>query len=72
MRVFWGSLMAVIGLLMLAAGTAKSKFIVYRLLVARSKILWGEGDAVHRFYQVSGLILVIVGALWATGFIWAR
>ena len=72
MHVFWGLLMAVIGLLMLVAGTAKSKFIVYRLLVARSRILWGEGDAVHRFYQVSGLIVMILGALWASGFIWTR
>ena len=71
MHVLWGSLMALIGLLMLVAGTAKSTFIVYRLLVARSRILWGEGDAVHRFYQVSGLILVIFGVLWATGLIWS-
>ncbi|MFY9253276.1 MAG: hypothetical protein WAO83_07465 [Fuerstiella sp.] len=70
MYVIWGSLMAVIGLLMLVAGTAKSEFIVYRLLVARSRILWGEGDAVHRFYQLSGLIVMILGVLLATGLIW--
>jgi hypothetical protein len=27
----------------------------------------GQGDAVHRFYQVSGLIIVILGFLWALG-----
>ena len=72
MNILWGLLMATIGLLMLVAGTAKSKFIVYRLMVARSRILWGEGDAVHRFYQVSGLIVMILGVLWATGLIWSR
>jgi hypothetical protein len=48
----------------------KCKFVVYELLAARSRILWGEGDAVHRFYQVTGLTLVILGGLWAAGMIW--
>ena len=70
MNVLWGVLMAAIGLFMLVCGTIKSKFVVYELLVARSRIVWGEGDAVHRFYQVSGLILVVLGGLWAAGIIW--
>jgi len=70
MNTIWGLVMAAIGLFMLVCGTMKSKFVVYELLVARSRILWGEGDAVHRFYQVSGLILVVFGALWAAGIIW--
>jgi hypothetical protein len=70
MHVLWGILMAAIGLFMLTRGTLKSEFIIYRLMVARSRILWGQGDAVHRFYQVTGLILIILGSLWASGFIW--
>ena len=70
MHIFWGLLMAAAGLLMLVCGTAKSEFIIYRLMVARSRILWG--DAVHRFYQVSGLIVMILGILWAVGVIWGR
>ena len=70
MHIFWGLLMAVAGLFMLVCGTAKSEFIIYRLMVARSRILWG--DAVHRFYQVSGLIVMILGILWAVGVIWGR
>ncbi len=70
MNILWGSLTATMGLLMLVAGTAKSEFILYRLMVARSRLLWGEGDAVHRFYQVSGLIVLSLGVLWATGLIW--
>ena len=68
MNVFWGLLMAAAGMFMLVGGTTKSDLIVYRLLVARSQLLWGEG--VHRVYQVSGLILVALGVLWAAGFIW--
>jgi hypothetical protein len=49
-------------------GTTESHFVVYRLLAARSKILWG--DRVHRFYQVVGVILVVLGLLWASGVIW--
>ena len=56
---------------MLACGTMKSEFIIYRLMVARSRILWGDGDAVDRFYQVSLLILILLGVLWAAGAIWS-
>ena len=62
--------MAAVGLFMLACGTKRSEFIVYRLLVARSRLLWGDGAAVHRFYQFSGLLVVILGTLWAMGLIW--
>jgi len=68
MHWFWGSLMAIIGLFMLVCDTVKTDFIVYRLLVARSRILWG--DAVHHFFQVSGLIVAVLGILWASGTIW--
>ena len=72
MHVLWGLLMAAVGLFMLVCGTLKSEFIIYRLMVSRSRILWGQGDAVHRFYQVSGLIVMILGILWAVGVIWGR
>lgn len=68
MNSFWGTLMAIIGLFMLVCGTVKSDFVVYRLLVARSRILWG--DAVHRFFQVSGVIVAVLGILWTSGVIW--
>ena len=70
MHILWGIMMAAVGLFMLVCGTLTSEFIIYRLMVARSRILWGQGDAVHRFYQVSGLIVIILGALWALGLIW--
>ena len=71
MHIFWGTLMAAVGLFLLVCGVKKSDFIIYRLMVARSRILWGEGDAVHRFYQVSGLTIVVLGVLWAAGIIWS-
>ena len=49
MHTLWGTLMIAAGLFMLVCGTLKSEFIIYRLMVARSRLLWGEGDAVHRF-----------------------
>jgi hypothetical protein len=70
MHILWGILMTAVGLFMLGCGTIKSKFIIYRLLVARSRLLWGKGSAVHRFYQVSGLIVTVLGVLWASGVIW--
>ena len=67
MHVLWGTLMAVVGLFMLACGTVKSEFIIYRLMVARSRILWGKGDAVHRFYQVSGVIVMVLRRFMGLG-----
>lgn len=70
MNMLWGFLMAAVGVFMLICGTTKSEFIIYRLMVARSKLLWG--DAVHRFFQVCGLIIATLGILWAFGVIWSR
>ena len=60
MHTFFGILMIAIGLLMWFWGTTKSEFVLYRILTARSKA-WGAN--VHRFYQFSGLAIVVVGAL---------
>lgn len=70
MNVIYGLLMATAGFFMLICGTIKSEFVVYKLLVARAKMLRGAGDTAHRFYQVTGLILIVLGGLWAAGIIW--
>ena len=67
MSIFWGVLIIVAGLLLLIGGILKSDFIIYRLMVYRSKILWGEN--VHRFYQFIGLIIIIFGVLVTIGII---
>jgi hypothetical protein len=61
--VVWGVLMGVIGILFVMWGRARSDFVIYRLFVERSRILWG--DRVHGFYQVVGVVLVVVGLLVA-------
>jgi len=63
MHILWGCLIAAVGLFMVICASRKSEFIVYRLMVARSKILWGE--KVHRFHQISGAIVIVFGALVA-------
>ena len=67
MHIVWGVMIMAAGLFMLICGSLKSKFFIYRLMVARSKILWGEN--VHRFYQITGAIVIIFGALVALGYI---
>ena len=57
----WGILVVVIGLLMALGGMMRSDFAPYRLLVARSRGLWGE--RVHAFYIVAGLSMTIFGAV---------
>ncbi|HDZ36492.1 MAG TPA: hypothetical protein ENH81_06255 [Thermococcus sp.] len=68
MEQIWGILMAAVGLFMMVSGITRSNFIVYRLLVARSRGLWGEN--VHRFYQVVGAVITLLGVLAALGVIW--
>jgi len=58
------------GLFLLVCGSLKSSFIIYRFLVARSKILWGEH--VYRFHQIAGVIVIVFGALMAFGYIGAK
>ena len=67
MHLLWGILIAIVGLFLLTWGSLKSDFFVYRLLVARSKVLWGEN--VHRFHQITGVVVTIFGVLVAIGFI---
>ncbi|MFM1837308.1 MAG: hypothetical protein RLZZ327_182 [Actinomycetota bacterium] len=65
MLMMWGLLIAMVGVLFVWWGRSKSEFVVYRLLVARSRVLWGSGDRVHGFYQCAGAALVVFGAVLA-------
>mgnify|MGYP001098462147 FL=1 len=67
MHILWGILIILVGLFITISATVKSNFIIYRLLVYRSKILWGEH--VHRFHQIAGAIVIVVGVLVALGYI---
>ena len=67
MHLLWGILIVVVGLFLLICSTLKSSFIIYRLLVYRSKILWGEH--VYRFHQLAGVVVIIFGVLVVLGYI---
>jgi hypothetical protein len=67
MHVLWGMSIVAAGLFLLVCGRLKSDFFIYRLIVARSKILWGEN--VHRFHQIAGGIVIVFGVLLAIGYI---
>ena len=63
MNVIWGLVIAVVGALFIVWSRARSEFVVYRLLVARSRLLWG--DRVHSFYLVAGGLMIVAGVLIA-------
>ena len=67
MHLLWGTLVILAGLFLLVCGSLKSEFFIYRLLVARSKILWGEKT--YRFHQVVGIIVIVFGVFIALGYI---
>lgn len=63
MGSIWGLIIAAVGALFIVWGRSRSDFVVYRLLVARSRLLWG--DRVHAFYRVCGALMIIAGAFIA-------
>jgi len=65
MHILWGALIVLAGLFLVASGRSKSEFFIYRLLVARSKILWG--DNAYRFHQIAGILVIIFGVIVALG-----
>lgn len=65
MNYLWGSLMALMGLFMFVSALIKSENIVYRMFVARSKLLWGEH--VHSFLMVAGIIVMGLSSLFFIG-----
>jgi len=67
MHLPWGILIVLAGLFLLISSSKESDFIVYRLIVARSKMLWGKN--VYRFHQIVGAIVIVVGVLVAVGYI---
>ncbi len=60
-------MIATMGLPLFADRTSKNQFVVCKLLVARSKILWDK--RLHRFHQVTGILIVAFGILFAIGVI---
>lgn len=61
MNYLYGSLMILIGLFFTISAFMESEFIVYKVLTARSKLLWK--DNVHNFYKVVGILIILVGFL---------
>jgi len=62
MNIVWGSLMLLVGLFIFISAIRKSEFIIYKLLVARSKILWG--DKAHTFLAVIGVLIMGLSSLF--------
>jgi hypothetical protein len=52
---------AVFGALLVIAALTRTEFVAYRLLAARSRILWK--DRVHGFHMVSGVLCIVAGLL---------
>ena len=66
MSVLWGWLMVFIGLFILICSILKSDFIIYKLLVSRSKMLWGT--RVDRFHQISSVVIIGFGLAIILGY----
>lgn len=56
MNVLWGALMLLIGFFLFISSLFKSNFIIYRLFLERSKVLWG--NHAYTFLLVVGLVIM--------------
>lgn len=65
MNKIWGALTIIIGLFLLIGSVKKSDFIIFKLLVARAKILWGKN--VYTFFMVSSILIMVFGILMVIG-----
>jgi hypothetical protein len=63
LNIVTGLIIAAVGALFIAWSRTQSEFVLYRLLVARSRLLWG--DRVHTFYLVAGAMMIAFGAILA-------
>jgi uncharacterized membrane protein len=61
----WGLVMMGVGLFFLICGWLKSDFLIYRIFVARSRLVWG--DRVHTFFVSVGVVIILIGTLMAFG-----
>ncbi len=66
MHIFWGCLIAAIGLALFIGGYLKSQFVLYRLLVARSKLLWGTTSTSFTRLLVSWSPFLVYCWPWAS------
>ena len=66
-RELWGLVIAAIGVFFLICGWIRSDFFLYRVFVARSRMLWGKH--VHVFYRTVGVALILFGLLLALAYI---
>ena len=62
MNIVWGTFMVLIGLFLFISALKRSECIVYRLLHARSRLMWGEHA--HTFLLVVGLIVMGLSSLF--------
>ena len=56
-----GVLIAVFGALLVIAAVTRTEFLPYRLVVARSRILWK--NRVHEFHMAAGVMCIVAGLL---------
>lgn len=66
-NILWGSILIVIFIIMFIAATVKSDFIIYKLLIARTKLLFK--DYAYEAHQVFAVLGIIFGLLLVFGVI---
>jgi len=67
MNVVWGLVLVGIGAFFIVSGATRSQFPIYRLFVARSRILWG--DNAYRFHMFGGALMAVFGIVYALGYL---
>ena len=64
----WAALATTVGVFMHVSARARSSNVVYRLMHARAKVLWGHERA-HGFLATSGVLVSSYALVWGLGWL---
>lgn len=66
--LMWAALATTVGVFMHVSARARSSNVVYRLMHARAKVLWGHERA-HGFLATSGVLVSSYALVWGLGWL---
>jgi len=69
MKILLGILMAIVGIMLFICSKTKNQNKIFQALIAKSRIIWK--DNAYFFVGGIGIIIAVLGVLYAIEFIWA-
>lgn len=69
MKILFGILIAILGIMLFICSKTKNQNRIFQALIEKSRIIWK--DNAYFFVGGIGIIIAVLGILYAIQFIWA-